>query len=331
MPCSGTLYCGKALSRASCARQSKSVAPVFDQAPQVIDVGAVGPGRAGGLVGKSGPAEALTQLGQAVFGDIKSEGSGLCGHGRTLARDAGLPSRRRSTFPAPPRRAASCPPATPGTRRRRSRRSSSGRARRHGAAPRPCRRRRPRCAARPACGRLRHRPREAPTVAASNGGVSNAPSGPFQTSVFSAARRAIRSRHGRRARRPGSSHRPAPRRSAPSGSATSGLSSAGDHGVDAAARPRSRPPWRAARMSPRGRRASRLPAATCRRRGPARRGTCWPSRRRSPARRPGRPDCRAAPAWSRPWRRRRSPRPAAAGLPSAASSASSSACISRPA
>ena len=59
----------------------------------------------------------------------------------------------------------------------------------------------------------------------------------------------------------------------------------------------------------------RLPGATARRRTPARPGTCWPSRRRSPADRPALPGCRAGRAWWRPWRPPPPPPPVALGGP----------------
>ena len=69
------------------------------------------------------------------------------------------------------------------------------------------------------------------------------------------------------------------------------------------------------------------PTSAC----PARRGTCWPCRRRSPACRPVARGCRAGRAWSTPSPRRPRRGRGAPASPSAASSASSSACISRPA
>ena len=71
--------------------------------------------------------------------------------------------------------------------------------------------------------------------------------------------------------------------------------------------------------------------ATCRRRCPAHAGRCWPCRRRSPAHRPCRRGFPAGRAWSRPWRRRRWRSPAASARSSAFASASSSACMVRPA
>ena len=213
---------------------------------------------------------------------------------------------------------------------RRSRRRSSGPSPRHGAAPRPCRRRRRRCAARPpavasatACAKA--------TVAASKGGVSKAPSGPFHTSVFTSAQPRHERRHRGRARHPGSSCRPGTAAIGDRlGSAAFGLSSARHHGVD-------RQHDLAARLLrpgedlARGRRAcsascSDLPTPTpCAARNVLAIAPPITSTSTRPTRLPSSSslvETLAPPTIAATGR---------AGLPSAASSASSSACISRPA
>ena len=53
----------------------EAVAPVLDQLAQVRDVGAVGPGLAGRLVGEARAREALAQVGDRVVGDVEPERS----------------------------------------------------------------------------------------------------------------------------------------------------------------------------------------------------------------------------------------------------------------
>src|SRR5262249_49476922 len=80
MSCSGTtLNCGKALSRASCA-PSEARAPVVEQAAQILDIGAVGPGVAGCLIGQPRARQAFAQIGDGLVGDLRGEGFRLRVH-----------------------------------------------------------------------------------------------------------------------------------------------------------------------------------------------------------------------------------------------------------
>ena len=98
MPCSGTLNCGKALSRASCARQSKRVAPVRHQLLQVGEVGAVGPRLAGRLVGPARAREALAQIGDRRVGHVQLQTAWECGSSRSPVQSRAItrsPARGR--------------------------------------------------------------------------------------------------------------------------------------------------------------------------------------------------------------------------------------------
>ena len=80
MPQSGTLYCAKALSRASSARQSKTVRQYSTEPPQIADIAAIGPQRAGSLVGIPRAPEPFAQIGDGLVGDSQDEGLRLRSH-----------------------------------------------------------------------------------------------------------------------------------------------------------------------------------------------------------------------------------------------------------
>src|SRR6202790_166564 len=58
----------------------KPVAPVFRELAKIGDIGAVGPGLAGRLVGKAGADETLAQVGEVSVWDVKRKGRGFAGH-----------------------------------------------------------------------------------------------------------------------------------------------------------------------------------------------------------------------------------------------------------
>ena len=101
MPCSGTLNCGNALSRASCARQSNAVAPVRHQLLQVGQVGAIGPRLAGRLVGPARAREALAQIGDRRVGHVQFKRRGSAAHrGHLFSRGRSRGRRRCGRQPS---------------------------------------------------------------------------------------------------------------------------------------------------------------------------------------------------------------------------------------
>jgi hypothetical protein len=97
MPHSATVYCGKALSRASSARQSKALRPVFDEMLEIAEIGAIRPGLAGRLVGETRSPEPFAEIDDGLIGNFERERLRLSRHGDLvwLSEAVSIPRRDR--------------------------------------------------------------------------------------------------------------------------------------------------------------------------------------------------------------------------------------------
>src|SRR5438067_11950484 len=75
--------------------------PIRDEAPHVVEIGAVGPGLARRLIGEPGMPQALAQIGDRGVLDRQSEGLGYWRHGFCPARVTRPRGRARSPLALP--------------------------------------------------------------------------------------------------------------------------------------------------------------------------------------------------------------------------------------